>query len=363
MNSAGVYVHIPFCAHKCFYCDFYSQIRSQSIREEYVNALIHQIRHTSFEPPIQTVYLGGGTPSLLRPQQIDRILTALTNGANLDSDAEITMEINPETVTLQDLYDLQNSGVNRFSMGVQTLDDALLKTLGRTARAQDCRRAVENLRRAGADNISLDLMLAIPGQTPDSLHQTLSEMLDWKPEHISAYLLKVEPGSVFGRTGVREADEDTQSDFYLQTCRRLCQSGYEHYEVSNFAQPGFRSRHNQIYWNGGVYFALGCGASGFDGTHRFKIPADTTAYIRANGLLEPVIEQTLTAQDRDAEYWMLRLRTSDGVDQNRANDRQRLFLEQLVKQKLAVRTSNGWALTARGFLVSNEIILQLLDRM
>ena len=359
MNSVGVYIHIPFCGSKCAYCDFYSQIRSEKKREDYVCALVNQIKSADFGGSVRSVYIGGGTPSVLTSEQLCRILGAVYSHFEVEDGAEITVEMNPENVTEELVCSLVRNGVGRVSMGVQSFCDGELALLGRRGSADICEKAFDTLRQCSVRNISLDLMLAIPSQTEETLAYTLKKMLALSPEHISAYLLKIEKNTVFGKCGVEEADEEIQRRLYLQTCRTLENAGYEHYEVSNFAKKGFRSVHNSSYWQCVPYLCFGCGASGFDGKIRYKFPESLEAFTGRNGLVET--EEILDDEDLRRERIMLSLRTSDGVSFNDLNAEQRRFLKSLEASGLTKETVSGFRLTDDGFLVSNTIIVKLSE--
>ena len=361
MNSVGVYIHIPFCGSKCAYCDFYSQIRSEKKREDYVCALVNQIKSADFGGSVRSVYIGGGTPSVLTSEQLCRILGAVYSHFEVEDGAEITVEMNPENVTEELVCSLVRNGVGRVSMGVQSFCDGELALLGRRGSADICEKAFETLRQCSVRNISLDLMLAIPSQTEETLAYTLKKMLALSPEHISAYLLKIEKNTVFGKCGVEEADEEIQRRLYLQTCRTLENAGYEHNEVSNFAKKGFRSVHNSSYWQCVPYLCFGCGASGFDGKIRYKFPESLEAFTGRNGLVEPETEEILDDEDLRRERIMLSLRTSDGVSFNDLNAEQRRFLKSLEASGLTKETVSGFRLTDDGFLVSNTIIVKLSE--
>lgn len=345
-------MHIPFCASKCAYCAFFSQQRTEHVRQKYVDALIKQI--TKVKPTeAETIYIGGGTPSVLEPQQLAQILKVLP----MYTAKETTVEVNPEHVTPQLAQTLLENGVNRISMGVQSFQENELRALGRRADAQDCIEAVKILRRAGFQNISIDLMLAIPHQTRQTLNNTLHTALSLRPEHISAYLMKVEERSIFGKTGVHEAEDDEQAELYLQTSDFLQQNGYEHYEVSNFSLPGRRAIHNSLYWQDKPYIAFGAGAYGFDGTKRYHFEENIDGFIRSP---QKIIDEILTPEDKEQERILLAARTSDGIEH--LSQKQEHFLQTLTKTGAAQRTPKGYRLTPKGWLVSNAIISNLLEQ-
>lgn len=312
---AGLYIHIPFCHSKCIYCDFYS-IASSSKAGEYVDALLNELRVRMDElrgEKVKTVYLGGGTPSILPLPQLARLLDALPLGEA----EEVTIEVNPEDVTPEFVALIRERGVNRVSMGVQTLNDSELKAIGRRHSAAQAVAAVETLRRGGIGNLSLDLMFGLPGQTIASLEKSVKSLLALTPEHISAYLLSYEPATrltlLRDRGEITEASEETATGMYRLVCDALAAAGYTHYEISNYALPGRHSRHNSAYWAGTPYLGLGPGAHSFNGCERSYNPSNLNAYLRAQGLPERETE-ILTEEDRFNEALMLGLRTSRGVD-------------------------------------------------
>ena len=358
MNKTSVYLHIPFCEKKCRYCDFFSSPQTENIRAQYVDALCNQIR-TSEPITANTVYFGGGTPSLLAPQQFAQIFTAMEETITFSPDAELTVEMNPESVSEELLKELYRYGVNRISLGAQSFSDTELQTLGRIHSAEQIRIAVQTAKQCGFFNISIDLMLAIPHQTEKSLKKSLSDAIALDIPHLSVYLLKVERNTPFFGT-VSERPEEEQEAFYLQTHRILTEHGFEHYEISNFAKKGFRSRHNTNYWLGGTYTAFGTGAHGFQNGVRYCYPQDIADFIQKNGKQEPVVTEKVDEAESEREAILLGLRLSDGIPLNRILESKMPFLQRLYDMGLAVRKGDNLALTEHGFLVSNTIISELL---
>ena len=282
----GIYVHIPFCKSKCEYCDFYSLGGSRDRRttDQYLQALADHIRETGRLAPdytVDTVYFGGGTPSFFGAENLEKILDELQKRFHFGADPEITLEANPDSVTPQGLKRLVRAGFNRISIGVQSDQDEMLKRLGRPHTYEQARMAVVRAREAGFANLSLDLMFGLPNQTLTGWRDTLENVLRLKPEHMSCYALKVEPNTPLWeyRDCANLPNDDVQADMYLAASEILQDHGYEHYEISNFAKPGFRSRHNLKYWTGGEYLGFGpCAASDFAGK-RFTIEPDLRAYV------------------------------------------------------------------------------------
>ena len=365
--SLGLYLHIPYCFSKCRYCDFYSHPGERGVPDAYVDALLRELARFAPDAPLRpdTVYFGGGTPSLLSPAQVGRLIRA----ACPVSGAEVTLEANPETVTEESLRGFREAGVNRISFGVQSARDTQLRTLGRPHTARQARAAFAAARRAGFENISGDIMLALPHYTQAEFDETLELIEEGGATHISAYLLKIEPDSAFGRTppeGLPTGDE--AADFYLYAVEQLEHHGYRQYEISNFAKPGCASRHNLKYWTLGEYAGFGPGAHSDFGGVRYAYVRDLDSYISGRLILsESESDATLT---RDYEYVMLSLRTAEGIDRRyfetayrqRFRPMEDLFV-QYERTGLAARTENGWRLTPRGFLVSNSIIVALEEAL
>mgnify|MGYP002590194310 CR=1 FL=1 len=373
----GIYVHIPFCKSKCEYCDFYSLGGSRDRRttDQYLQALADHIRETGRLAPdytVDTVYFGGGTPSFFGAENLEKILDELQKRFHFGADPEITLEANPDSVTPQGLKRLVRAGFNRISIGVQSDQDEMLKRLGRPHTYEQARMAVVRAREAGFANLSLDLMFGLPNQTLTGWRATLENVLRLKPEHMSCYALKVEPNTPLWeyRDCANLPNDDVQADMYLAASEILQDHGYEHYEISNFARPGFRSRHNLKYWTGGEYLGFGpCAASDFAGK-RFTLIADLQGYIngiRTGGDIMDDIQE-IPLRERAGEYIMLRLRTNGGVDpQEYENTYMLPFapLEAILRKHetygRAVQNADGrWALTPKGYLVSNDIISDLL---
>lgn len=312
---SGLYVHIPFCKKRCLYCDFFSTTLLKR-RAEYVEALLAEIQARKNETgePIRTIYLGGGTPSTLEPQDIQRLLEAIgTNKAE-----EITMELNPGDVTPEYLRQIREAGINRLSLGVQSFKDHLLELIGRRHNATQAIDAVHMAQEAGFDNISIDLMYALPTQTINQWIADIEIALHLGIQHISCYGLMYEEGTVLTRrmqAGELEAiDEDTENAMYDYLCKRLKKAGFVHYEVSNFALPGYEAKHNSSYWDGTPYIGVGAGAHSYVGNIRSWNPDNLDAYlcgIRDRNLVRE--SERLMAKDLYNERILLGLRTNKGV--------------------------------------------------
>ncbi len=374
MNLAGIYIHVPFCRSRCSYCDFATGMYEGALAERYVGALVSEI--DAFEPGyaqahVDTIYFGGGTPSLLTPAQLARILEALHRRFRVSADAEITLEMNPGTVTPEHLRELRQIGVNRASFGAQTFDDRELQRLGRTHTAADARRTFCDLREAGFSNISFDLIAGLPEQTLSAWSHNLEEALALRPEHLSLYLLEVHEGTPLAehiRRGMwRAPDPDLAAEMYTHLMERTRNEGYEQYEISNFARAGHESRHNVKYWTGAPYYGFGCSAHSFDGrTLRWSNERDANRYVRlVESGASPVVEKTLLDEsDASAESLFLGLRLlTRGVDlaAHRARfqrDVRELYADELKRFSdagLVELKGDCLRLTHAGALLSNEV--------
>ena len=308
---AGIYVHIPFCKKRCLYCDFYSTTLLDK-REAYVKALLKEIEERKKETgeSIRTIYIGGGTPNTLDAADIQRILKAI----GTDDAEEITMEVNPGNTTEAYVQALRRIGVNRLSMGVQSFQDHLLQLIGRRHTAMQAIDAIHRAQDAGFENLSIDLMYALPTQTMEQWKADIETALTQNVQHISCYGLMYEEGTVLYNElmseRIKAIDEDEENAMYDYLCARLQQAGYVHYEVSNFALPGYESKHNSSYWDGTPYIGIGAGAHSYIGNVRSWNPNDINTYIQGTAVRE---SETLTSTDLYNERIMLGLRTHKGV--------------------------------------------------
>ena len=330
MRQAGIYIHIPFCRSRCSYCDFATGAYEGRLAERYVRALITEI--AAFDPAglspdsdapraVDTIYFGGGTPSLLTPGQLEAILEAVRDKFRVSAGAEVTMEMNPGTVTPELAQKFRGAGVNRASFGLQTFDDEQLRRLGRTHTADDARRTLSTLREAGFSNVSFDLIAGLPAQTVEQWSHNLDEALALRPEHLSLYLLEIHEGTPLAdqlRRGFwPQPDADAAAEMYRLLCERTERAGYERYEISNFCLAGRESRHNLKYWTGAPYYGFGSSSHSFDGRHaRWSNERDAERYcemIETAGAA--VVERTeLTDEEAASESLFLGLRLSRGVN-------------------------------------------------
>ena len=379
METTGIYIHIPFCISKCPYCSFTSFTPDKVPEEEYVSALLKEIRARYSETAssdVRTVYFGGGTPSLISPGGISNILSELFKKFKL-TNPEITIEANPCTVDMERLRGYKNSGINRISIGIQSFNDRLLLNLGRTHSSKEAFNAFESARTAGFDNIGIDLIHSIGGESLQDWKDDLKEAVTLHPEHISAYNLTIEEGTPFHHSQEKGLlvlpPEEDQTEMLLETIEILCAAGYEHYEVSNYALPGFRSQHNQIYWKGGDYFGFGVSAHSYYkkgwGVRLANSPllTDYLNLINKNGTAV-VEEDILTKEKAMGEVVFLGLRMMEGVN---VKDFEQRFgikieavykdaIEELTTEELLLYDNDYLKLTRKGLLFSNDVAIRFV---
>ena len=371
----GIYVHIPFCASKREYCDFYSlRDQPESVMDSYLDVVCRHIQETGALAPeyvVDTVYFGGGTPTHFGAEGLAEILTQIRRSFDVSDSAEITFEANPESVTDALLKRLRAEGFNRVSLGIQCDDDEILAKIGRPHTYEQAVNAYDRIRHFGFQNVSVDLIYGLPGQSLGAWQQTLENVLTLHPEHISCYGLKVEEGTpLYGYQAYADlADDDTQADMYLSAVEILKEHGYRQYEISNFARRGKVSRHNLKYWMGMEYIGFGPDASSDFAGKRYSYVRSLPEYIagiRNGGQIIRELNQIPT-RERAGEYVMMRLRTIGGINRQEYESAFLLPFDPLEKllqmneQHGLARFENGrWHLTPRGFLVSNSIISDLL---
>ena len=316
----GLYLHIPFCAAICNYCNFNRGLLDERLKVRYVDALTAEIRAAADGSPVDTIYFGGGTPSLLTGDEVARIVDACRASFDVAPGSEVTLEANPETITPATLEAYREAGVNRLSMGVQSFHDEELKRLGRLHSADTASRAVALARHAGFDNISLDLMMWLPGQTVDVWLSSVDRLAAEAPDHASLYLLEVYPNAPLreemARAGWSLAPDEAAAEMYLGALERLDAAGYEQYEISNVARPGRESRHNRKYWDDGAWLGYGCGAHSTRDGARWRNVAATMDYIdRVSGARSPVVERRVLRHDeRYEDALFMGLRLVEGLD-------------------------------------------------
>lgn len=359
--TKNAYIHIPFCKSKCHYCSFVSFDNADK-KEEYINALISQIKYEYKNELLDTIYFGGGTPSLLNINDVKRILSLF----NFNQDTEITFEVNPDSIDFRYLKILRTLGINRLSIGSQTFDDKILKIIGRRHSADQIRKALLKAKAVGFDNISLDFIYGLPTQSLEDFSSDLNEALKLNVQHISLYGLKIEDGcNFYNSTPNSLPDSDMQADMYLKAIEILTSNGFEQYEISNFSLPGFNSKHNLNYWDNSTYYGFGCSASGYINQTRYQNNTNLEDYIQSP--LSKDFEQELTKEEILEEEIFLGLRKTAGIDIIKINKKFNIDFESkykniIVKYKdLLVKTKLGYAFTTQGSLLSNNILSEFID--
>jgi oxygen-independent coproporphyrinogen III oxidase len=370
LTPLGLYLHIPFCSAICNYCNFNRGLFDAAVKERYVDALVDEIRSAAADRRVDTIFFGGGTPSLLEPVEIGRLIDVCRESFSVEDDAEVTLETNPETSSLERMEQFRAAGVNRVSFGVQSFREEELRRLGRIHSVSRARDAVKEARAAGLSNISLDLMMWLPQQTREQWQESVESLIDVGPEHASLYLLELYPNAALkedmARGGWSLAPDDDAADMYLWSMDRLERAGYHQYEISNVAREGCESRHNLKYWRDGEWLGFGCGAHSTSDGVRWKNVSSTDEYIRRVGerVSLRVEERRLSAAERVEEALFTGLRVSEGIDLAAVRERygvdvQARYADALapfLEEKLLMLEGNRLRLSREGMLVANEIL-------
>ncbi len=368
--SKGIYIHYPFCTGKCFYCDFYS-LACLDRRREYEKALVKAIVGVGKkEVSLDTVYFGGGTPSLMTREGAEEIFTSLFESFTVDDGASITLEANPEGLEKKDFEFFKELGVNRISFGAQSFSNTELEKLGRRHTSRDIIKSVLLAKEGGFEDICLDLMYNIPYQTLESFEKSVESAVSLPITHVSVYGLSVEEKTKFGRMAQKGEDlhlqnEKIEREMYFRACEKLEEHGFLQYEISNFSKEGFRSRHNMKYWQGEEYFGIGAGAHSFVDGVRFSSPRSISCFLE-NPLCREN-EEVIDTSERALEYIMLSLRLVDGINLERLEKEFSLtptpeykkLEENLIKNKLLLKNGKNISLTREGFFVSNAVICEV----
>lgn len=376
---SSLYLHIPFCSSKCPYCDFFSQVGTQQQLEDYVKLLILNAgiaaRDMQTEVPLATIFFGGGTPSLLTVKQLEKILNCIDHHFGIKAAAEITLEANPGTLSLEQLKGYRRAGINRLSLGVQSLKDENLQVLGRIHTVKKARESIRNARSAGFDNLSLDLMFALPNQNLTSLELEISRLISFEPEHISVYGLSFEEGTEFARRQqsgeIESCDEGLYADQYQLLQHQLTAAGYGHYEISNFARSNRACEHNQAYWRRKNCLGLGIGAHGFVNQkwgERWHIPVNFERYKKRllQGVNPSELLETYEQTGAMKEYVYLALRTNTGIDLEEFQQKfgcrvEQVFSDAINKVKKYLRFNNGHCyFAAEGWIIYDHLISNFL---
>ncbi len=367
-RPSSLYIHIPFCKRLCGYCDFYKTM-SLTRKAEVLAATAREMRKRAsmlVGTTLKTIYFGGGTPTVCTPEELDELLRCAGEVFDCSGVEEVTVEANPDDLSEEYLVGLRGVGVNRLSIGIQSFRDEDLQMMNRRHTAEEAVRAVERARKAGFDNISIDLIYGLPTATLEDWRKSVERAVALGVEHISAYHLTIEENTLFGKKGVQTAPEELSDSEYEVLCEVLRKAGYEHYEISNFARPNYRSRHNSAYWQGIPYLGLGAGAHSFDGknTRSWNLPS-INKYLEDTSLES----ETLSAQERYEEVVMVSLRTAEGVDVvaleeqfGRAKREQfERVAEPFLGSGVLLRRGNNVAFAEEHWLISDGVIAEFFD--
>lgn len=377
MRDLSLYIHIPFCVKKCDYCDFLSAPATKEVQEQYLHALFREIRERSIafkEYQVRTVFIGGGTPSVVAPEKIGKLMQVLRGSFFISPDAEISMEVNPGTVQEKEAFVIyREAGINRLSIGLQSANDEELKTLGRIHTFSQFENTWKMAREAGFDNMNVDIMSALPGQSVESYRKTLETVCTFSPEHISAYSLIIEEETPFFERYSYlledEANDEKDREMYLLTERILKEHGYERYEISNYAKTGRECKHNIVYWTRREYLGLGLGASSLLNNARYKNVDNLRTYVNSGGLYPYEETQQLSVREQMEEFMFLGLRLIKGIEKA---DFAQVFgcsvesvfgnvIEKNKRDGLLVMDKNRIALTSQGLDLSNYVFAQFLE--
>lgn len=368
-ETKAAYVHIPFCSHICYYCDFAKVLMTGQPVEAYIDELLKE--YDSYDiSSLKTLYIGGGTPSVLPADQLEKLLTHLTKTLDLEELEEFTVEANPSDLTDEVLAVLANSPVNRISLGVQSFDDKLLKKIGRTHTEAQVYSSIERLRAAGFENITIDLIYGLPNQTMEMVERDVQKFLELDLPHVALYSLILEEHTIFmnrqRRGRLRLPSDDRNADMYEYIIEMLTSKGYSHYEVSNFGKIGYESKHNMTYWDNAEYYGIGAGASGYLDGIRYKNHGPVHHYLREEN--KRVNEEVLTRKQRIEEEMFLGLRKKNGVSIERFHKKfgQTLeevygtIIEELAFQKMLFEADGRIQMTEKGFELGNEVFERFL---
>ncbi|MGC6587460.1 radical SAM family heme chaperone HemW [Paenibacillus sp. Dod16] len=379
-RTEAVYIHIPFCTNKCFYCDFNSYVLKDQPVMDYLRALDKEMELTvKANPPgrIKSIFVGGGTPTVLKPDEMEYFLQSVKRHfPEWSDDIEFSMEANPGTTDLEKLSVMREGGVNRISFGVQAFQNSLLTGIGRIHDTDDVYRSLENARRAGFDNMSIDLMFGLPNQTLDMLAESVDKALELGLPHYSIYSLKVEENTLFHtmyqRNQLPLPDEEDELNMYLLLMERMQAAGYKQYEISNFAKPGFESRHNMTYWRNEDYYGLGAGAHGYIGRQRHVNIKGVNPYNEAANQGLPRLESFEVSREEAMEdFLMVGLRVLDGVSRSRFRQQFGISMEEvfagplnkMVGAGLLDSTDDGYKLSSKGILFGNDVFAEFIGSL
>ncbi len=379
MKKLGVYIHVPFCKKKCNYCDFYSVKWDDEWENKYIEAVINEIKGyknmLGNKYSVDTIYFGGGTPTIIKPSNLKKILDSISIVAHVDKHAEISMEANPNTLTDENLKQYKESGINRLSIGIQSLNDEILKNIGRIHNSTDAIDAINRAMKHGFENINADAMFNIPGQTTLDIEDTLSKIMERGVKHISFYSLKLEKGTPMytmeQKNLITMPDEDEERNMYYKGRIVMEKSNLFQYEISNFAMMGFECKHNLKYWNQEEYIGIGPSAHSFMNSIRYSNPSDLELYCKniEENNLDRIIQEEMNERELLFEYIMLRLRLTEGLDADEFkrkfnmafNEKYKRQIKYLTDNKLIEQNGNIVKLTERGMDISNYVFEEFMD--
>jgi len=368
LNS--LYLHVPFCKDRCYYCSFVSLVNKNNYKKKYINAVLTEMEEILSQnkgPKLNSIYIGGGTPSLLEIKYFEQIFSKINSLSDISKNAEITVEVNPGTVSIEYLKSLKSTGINRLSIGIQSFNDEILKSINRIHNGNEAIEAVDMAKYAGFDNISIDLIYGLPGQNLNIWGNTLNQAIKLDIQHISAYGLKIEEGTVFARkTPPSLPDEEMSADMYLKTIEILEKNNFEHYEISNFAKSGYESKHNLAYWHNEEYFGFGLGAHGYIDEIRYSNTCSIEEYIE--NPLKKASEHKATRQEIIEEGIFLGLRLTKGININKFNSEYGINLLEKFESVINKYIDYGFMeikegylrLTTEGILISNTILAEFI---
>ena len=377
MEELGIYIHIPFCKQKCFYCDFCSFANKNEMQGKYVETVINEIKNITHKEKytVTTIYLGGGTPSILNPDYIKNILQEIKSSFEILDDAEITIEINPGTVNEEKLKKYKEYGINRLSIGLQSANDKILKKIGRIHDYKQFEETFFYARKCGFKNINVDLMYSLPNQSFDEWKETLNKIINLNPSHISAYSLILEEGTKFYDMYLNKEfelnDEEVDISIYNYTIDTLYKNGYHQYEISNYAKEGYECKHNIVYWKCDNYLGLGPGASGYINNYRYSNICDIKEYNKCLEYNKKPIEEknVLSKKDEMEEFIFMGLRMNEGINLDEFYEKFNVnfkhkynnILDKLKNLNLIIEQNNNIALTQRGRELSNTVFIEFID--
>ncbi len=364
MMTEHLYVHVPFCKHICFYCDFCHTVYQESLVDQWLDALEIELKEKEVNPFQKTIYIGGGTPTSLSFLQLERLLILLDPYRSVCE--EYTIEVNPETMTEEKCILLQKHGINRVSIGLQSSDDEMLRKIGREHTFQNVREVVMMFQKAGIENISLDIMYSLPGSSLQMLKKTIDDAIALQPKHLSLYSLTIEPNTVFERKNIQPLDLETETDMYEYICSELPKRGYQQYEISNFCIPGYESQHNIGYWHYDDFYGISCGASGKENHERYDNVSHVAKYLKNPLETEKI---PLSLNDEKFEMIMMSLRLVEGLPISLYENRFHCSFKSDYGEKVQKQVMKGLLeyegdflkCTKKGFEILNDILVDLMD--